>query len=56
MMGELDSLAADSVTPEHRSELPAPSQQLAGLNRLAGVPNDLAPLTGQLAPVAGLLG
>ncbi|MEU1281609.1 hypothetical protein [Streptomyces sp. NPDC005805] len=53
---ELDALAADSVGPEHSKAVPAPSEQLAGLNRLAGVPHDLDPLTGQLAPVTGLLG
>ncbi|QNP65455.1 hypothetical protein [Streptomyces genisteinicus] len=53
---ELDSLATGSVAPEHRDELPTPSQQLNGLNRLAGVPHDLDPLTSQLAPVTGLLG
>ncbi|MFP1627854.1 hypothetical protein ACLB9X_22395 [Streptomyces sp. 5K101] len=53
---ELDALATDSVAPEHRRHLPAPSEQLAGLNRLAGVPNDLQPLTGRLHPVTGPLG
>ncbi|MBT2368488.1 hypothetical protein J7E88_24970 [Streptomyces sp. ISL-10] len=56
VMNELDTLSADSVGPEHRENVPAPSEQLAGLNRLAGVPNDLDPLTGQLAPVTGLVG
>ncbi|MBM9619192.1 hypothetical protein [Streptomyces zhihengii] len=53
---ELDSLATSSVAPEHREQLPTPTQQLNGLNRLAGIPHDLDPLTGQLAPVTGLLG
>ncbi|GAA4780770.1 hypothetical protein NPS70_05550 [Streptomyces sp. C10-9-1] len=56
VMDELDALSADSVGPEHGEALPAPSEQLAGLNRLAGVPHDLDPLTSQLAPVTGLLG
>ncbi|WP_307713296.1 hypothetical protein [Streptomyces sp. V4I23] len=56
VMDELDALSTESVAPEHREELPAPSEQLTGLNRLAGVPNDLQPLTGRLDPASGLLG
>ncbi|MFF8844403.1 hypothetical protein ACF08N_17075 [Streptomyces sp. NPDC015127] len=55
VMDEPDSLSAGSIPAEHRGQVPAPSEQLAGLNRLAGVPNDLQPLAGRLDPVTGLL-
>jgi hypothetical protein len=55
-MDTVDTLAGGSVDPEHREQMPSASQQLSGLNRLAGVPHDLDPLTSQLAPVTGLLG
>jgi hypothetical protein len=35
--------------------MPSTSEQLSGLNRLAEVPGELAPLTSQAAPVVGLL-
>ncbi|MEU0084305.1 hypothetical protein [Streptomyces sp. NPDC006274] len=56
VMDTVDTLAGSSVAPQHREQMPSASQQLSGLNRLAGVPHDLDPLTGQLAPVTGLLG
>ncbi|MFF3291482.1 hypothetical protein [Streptomyces sp. NPDC003023] len=56
VMDTVDTLTESSVAPEHRDEVPSASQQLAGLNRLAGVPGDLDPLTSQAAPVVGLLG
>ncbi|GGW46488.1 hypothetical protein [Streptomyces xantholiticus] len=56
VMDTVDTVTESSVAPEHREQVPSASQQLAGLNRLAEVPNDLDPLTGQAAPVTGLLG
>jgi TolA-binding protein len=56
VMDTVDTLAGSSVAPEHREQAPSASEQLSGLNRLAGVPHDLDPLTSQLAPVTGLLG
>ncbi|MFF2652541.1 hypothetical protein [Streptomyces sp. NPDC058045] len=56
VLGTVDDLSANSVSAEHRDELPRPTEQLstasAGLNH--GV-SELAPLTGQVAPVTGLL-
>ncbi|UYQ64567.1 hypothetical protein [Streptomyces peucetius] len=56
VMDTVDTLAESSVAPEHREHVPNASQQLSGLNRLTEVPGELDPLTGQAAPVTGLLG
>lgn len=49
----LDSLAHSGV-PEHRGEVPRPSGQLSGLNRLHEV-NQLHQATDLAAPVTGLV-
>ncbi|AVZ71555.1 hypothetical protein SLUN_04405 [Streptomyces lunaelactis] len=50
-VAQLDELAASSVPPEHRAEVPSVSGQLGGLGRL----NQTHQLTDQAAPVTGLL-
>jgi hypothetical protein len=55
LMDTVDTLTESSVAPEQRGQMPSTSEQLSGLNRLAEVPGELAPLTSQAAPVVGLL-
>ncbi|MFF4345717.1 hypothetical protein [Streptomyces sp. NPDC001530] len=53
-IAELDSLAVSDIPAEHQADLPRPSRQLAGLNRLHGL-NELHQVTDLVAPVTGLL-
>ncbi|WP_406176743.1 hypothetical protein [Streptomyces sp. NBC_00996] len=53
-IAQLDSLAMSDIPAEHRSEVPSPSRQLAGLNRLNDL-NQLHQVTDLAAPVTGLL-
>ncbi|MFD9461122.1 hypothetical protein, partial [Streptomyces sp. NPDC060027] len=51
----LDSLAMSEIPAVHQAELPRPSAQLAGLNRLNDL-NQLHQVTDLAAPATGLLG
>ncbi|MET9405204.1 hypothetical protein ABZX90_05355 [Streptomyces sp. NPDC002935] len=51
----LDSLALSDIPVEHQAELPRPSAQLAGLNRLNDL-NQLHQVTDLAAPATGVLG
>ncbi|MFJ3669364.1 hypothetical protein ACIPSE_23215 [Streptomyces sp. NPDC090106] len=53
-MATLDSLSVSEIPAEHRTDLPLPSEQLAGLNRLNDL-NELDQLTGLVAPVTNLV-
>ncbi|AVH54942.1 MULTISPECIES: hypothetical protein [Streptomyces] len=53
-IAELDSLAVSDIPAEHRGQIPRPSEQLAGLNRLNDL-NELHQVTDLAAPVTGLL-
>ncbi|NUO45172.1 MAG: hypothetical protein HOV73_29540 [Streptomyces sp.] len=50
----LDSLALSDIPAERRAEIPRPSEQLAGLNRVNDL-NQLTQITDLAAPVTGLL-
>ncbi|MFI0960238.1 hypothetical protein ACH4S8_02290 [Streptomyces sp. NPDC021080] len=50
----LDSLATGDIPAAHQGELPPPSDQLEGLNRLNDL-NQLHQVTDLAAPVAGLM-
>ncbi|WP_406470846.1 hypothetical protein [Streptomyces sp. NBC_01615] len=54
-MTQLDSLAMSDIPAEHQADIPLPSRQLAGLNRLNDL-NELHQVTDVVAPVTGLLG
>lgn len=51
----LDSLATSEIPAGHQAQLPRPSAQLAGLNRLNDL-NQLHQVTDLAAPATGLLG
>jgi len=53
-IAQLDSLAMGNIPAEHQGDIPRPSRQLAGLNRLNDV-NELHQVTDLVAPVTGLL-
>ncbi|WP_405741321.1 hypothetical protein OG885_41155 [Streptomyces sp. NBC_00028] len=50
----LDSLALSDIPAERQAEIPRPSEQLAGLNRVNDL-NQLTQITDLAAPVTGLL-
>ncbi|NUR66290.1 MAG: hypothetical protein HOQ47_11060 [Streptomyces sp.] len=50
----LDSLTLSDIPAERQAEIPRPSEQLAGLNRVNDL-NQLTQITDLAAPVTGLL-
>ncbi|MFJ6571882.1 hypothetical protein ACIQNU_31200 [Streptomyces sp. NPDC091292] len=55
VVGQLDSLSANSVTPEHRAQMPTVTGQLGGLHEGVSRLNELHQVTDLVAPVTGLL-
>lgn len=53
-VSELDSIAASGIPAKNAAQLPKVTNQLGGLNHLSDL-NQLHQLTGQAAPVLGLL-
>lgn len=53
-MTTLDSLAVSDIPAEHKAEIPRPSSQVAGLNRLNDL-DQLNQVVGLVSPVFGLL-